>query len=199
MRPKWEFVTGNSNKTADTISCATPPLLATVDNSNCIWSLQDHQPTINSITSSLLHRQYDALQTHQAIDPKLKLLVTRQHASQATDELVLINNLFCVINVQHIRIYVPHPLHNTLLHNVHDATHPGLCTTLREATRLYYWPHMNRDVMNWTKACLHCQAAKVTKHNTTAPIIMALSSSKFHDIHLDIVDLQMNLKECATF
>ena len=91
-------------------------------------------------------------------------------------------------------IYVPHPLRNTLLHDMHDTTHPGLRTTLREATRLYYWPHMNRDVMNWTKACLHCQAAKVTKHNTTAPIIMAPSSSKFHDIHLDIVEPLYELK-----
>ena len=72
-----------------------------------------------------------------------------------------------------------------MLHDIHDTTHPGLKTTLHEATRLYYWPNMNRDVHNW--ACPHCQADKVTKHNTTAPILMASSCGKFHDIHLDIV------------
>ena len=46
---------------------------------------------------------------------------------------------------------------------------------------------MRRDVSNWTKANQHCQAAKVTKHNTTASIVMAPSCGKFHDIHLDIV------------
>ena len=167
MRPNWEFITGSSNTTADAISRATPPSPTPTDDSNCIQSLQDHQPTINSITSSLLHRQYEALRTHQAIDPKLKLLVTKQHASQATEELVLINNLFCIINGQHIRIHVPHPLRNTMFYYVHDATHPGLRTTLREATRLYYWPHMNRDIQNWTRACLRCPAAKVT---TTQPL-----------------------------
>ena len=46
---------------------------------------------------------------------------------------------------------------------------------------------MKCDVLNWTKACLHCQAAKVTKHNTTTPTIMEPSSNKFHDIHLNIM------------
>ena len=43
---------------------------------------------------------------------------------------------------KHIHIYVPYPLRNTMLHDIHDATHPGLRTTLREATRLYYWPNI---------------------------------------------------------
>ena len=51
MRPKWEFITGSKNNTAD---------------SDYVRSLQDYQPTINSITSSLLHHQYEALRTHQA-------------------------------------------------------------------------------------------------------------------------------------
>ena len=109
-------------------------------------------------------------------------------------ELQLINDLFCTITGKHIRIYVAHPLRNTMLHNIHDATHPGLHTTLREATRLYYWPNMNRDIQNWTRVCLRCQAAKVTKQNTTAPTVMAPSSDKFHDIHLDIVGQLNELK-----
>ena len=72
-----------------------------------------------------------------------------------------------------------------MLHDLHDATHPGVRTTLRKATRLYYWPNMRRDINNWTKACHRCQAAKVTKHNTTAPIVMPPSCGKFHDIYLD--------------
>ena len=169
MRPKLEFIAGANNNTADAISCATPPSPPPTSNDSIsICSLQGHQPTINSITSSLLHRQYEALRTHQAVDKELKLLVTKQHTSQPTEELVLIDDLCCVMNIEHIRIYVPHPLRNTILHDIHDATHPGLRTTLREASRLYYWPHMRKYVSSWTKACQRCQAAKVTKHNTTA-------------------------------
>ena len=187
MRPKWQLIGGANNNTADAISCATPPSpQSTPHESSSIHSLQDHQPTNNSTTSSLLHCQYEALRTHQAVGKELKLLVTKQHGSQPTEEFVLINDFICVMN-EHIRIYVPHALCNTMLHDIHDATHPGLCTTLREASRLYYWPHMRRDVSNWTKACQYCQAAKVTKHDTTAPIVIAPSCGKFHDIHLDIV------------
>ena len=147
------------------ISRAPPPSSPTDDENSHIRSLIDDQPTINSITTSLQHRQYKALRTHQALDPKLKLLVTKQHSTQPSIDLQLINNLFCINPGEHIRFYVPHPLRNTMLHDIQDATHPGIKTTLREATRLYYWPNMNRDVHNWTKACLCCQAAK--ELNTT--------------------------------
>ena len=184
---------GVNNNTADTLSGATPPSPPSTypakDENTSLRSIEDFQRTINSIISSLLHRQYEALKTHQAVDDELKLLVTKQHASQPTEELVLINDLFCVTNGKHIRIYVAHQLHNTMLHDMHDATHPGLCRILREATRLYYWPHMRRDVISWTNAYQHCQAAKVTQHNTTTPIVMAPSCFKFHDIHLNIGDL----------
>ena len=169
MCQKWEFIAGSSNNTADAISRATPPSPPpTTDDSSCIQSLEDQQPTINSITTSLQHRQYEALRTHQALDTELKLLITKQHSTQPSVELQLMYDLFCTITVKHICMYVPYPLRNTMLHDIHDATHPCLRTTLHEATRLYYWPNMNRDVKNWTKACLRCQAAKIT--NTTQPL-----------------------------
>ena len=179
MRPKWQFITGASNNTADALSRATPES-ATIDSkkSTCNRSLDYHEPTTNSITTSLRHRQYEALRKHQAADMELKLLVTKQHSSQPSAELELINNLFCTISGKHIRIYVPHPLRNTMLHDIHDATHPGLRTTLQEATRLYYWPSMRRDVKNWMQACQRCQAAKVSKQNTSAPVILPTSSAQ---------------------
>ena len=194
MRPKWKFIAGSKNNTAYAISRATPPSpLPTSDDSICIRSLNDHQP-INSITSSFQHCQYDALGSHQALDTELKLLITKQHSLQPSIELQLVNNLLCIVNGEHIRIYVPHPLRNTMLHDIHDATHPGLRTILREATHLYYWPNMRRDIKNWMQACHRCQAAKITKHNTTAPIVMPPSYEKFHDIHLDVVGPLQELK-----
>ena len=54
MRPTWEFITGASNNTADALSRATPPSPPPKDDdSTCIRSLEDHVPTINSITTSL--------------------------------------------------------------------------------------------------------------------------------------------------
>ena len=149
MHPKREFIAGSNNNTADAISRATPPSPPPItDSISYICSLQDYQPTINSIITSLQHHQYEALRTHQALDTGLKLLTTKQHSTQPSIELQLINNLFCVVTGKHIRIYVPHPLRNTMLHDIHDTTHPGLRTTLREVTRLYYRPNMNCDIQN---------------------------------------------------
>ena len=103
MRPKWEFIAGSSNNTADAISRATPPSPSpTTDNNSCVRSLEDHQPTVNSITTSLQHRQHEALQTHQALDTELKLLVAKQHSTQPSIELQPIKNLFCIITRKHI-------------------------------------------------------------------------------------------------
>ena len=65
--------------------------------------------------------------------------------------------------------------------------HPGVKNTLREAQQQYYWPLMRRDVPNWTKACPHCQAAKITRHNTAPPVMLPPASEKLRDIHLDVV------------
>ena len=44
MHPKWEFIAGSNNNTADAISRATPPSTTTsTDDSGCVRSLEDHQ------------------------------------------------------------------------------------------------------------------------------------------------------------
>lgn len=40
------------------------------------------------------------------------------------------------------------------------AGHFGAKKTTRKITQCFYWPHMARDVTQWTKECLQCQ-----KHN----------------------------------
>ena len=191
MRPTWEFVLGIENVTADALSRATPEAMSI---SKSTRNTEDHTQTINTITNTLVHRQYDAIKAHQAIDEELRLLIGKNHSTNPSQELLLINNLFCVKNNDLIRIYIPQPLRNTMLHDIHDSTHPGIRTTVREAARLYYWPCMNKDVASWARACTRCQSAKIIKHNIAPPVLLPPSSGKFHDIHLDIVGPLTELK-----
>ena len=86
-------------------------------------------------------------------------------------------------------------LYETQCSTTSTTQHIQVCALLSaHYSRLYYWPNMNRDIQNWTRACLCCQAAKVTKHNTTATTVMAPSSDKFHNIYLDIVGPLNELK-----
>ena len=161
LRPRWQFITGSSNNTADALSHATPENTSnsSVSNINKERSLDDYEAAINTITSSLQHREHFALRRHQAVDTELCLLLTNEHSTKASVKLELINGLFCTVTGPNVRIYIPHPLQNTMLHDIQDASHPGLRTTLREATRLYFWPNMRRDINSWTQACQRCQGA----------------------------------------
>ncbi len=59
--------------------------------------------------------------------------------------------------------------------------------TQRLITARFTWPHIKRDVRQWTKACTSCQRAKVNKHTSTPLSTFALPSARFDAIHLDLV------------
>ena len=108
----------------------------------------EYKPTINSITNTLKNCQYEALIAHQKNDPELKQLIKNIDSAEANNKLKLINDLFCIEENNKLRIYVPHPLRNILLHDLHDMAHTGVRNTLREAQQRYYCPFMRRDVTN---------------------------------------------------
>ena len=175
MRPNWQHITGSSNVTADALSRATAAKQSTTaptlspmatDSHSKVSTLffinvpdqsnYEYKPTINSITNTLKNRQYEALIAHQKNDPELKQLVKNSDSAGPNNKLKLINDLFCIEENNNLRIYVPHPLRNILLHDLHDTAHSGVKNTLREAQQRYYWPFMHRDVTNWTKAYPRC-------------------------------------------
>ena len=142
---------------------------------------------INSITNILKNHQCEALIAQQKNYPELKPLTKNSNSAEADIKLKLINDLFCIEENNNLRIYVPHPLRNILLDDLHNTAHPDVRNTLREAQQRYYWPFMHRDVTNWTKACPRCQAAKITRHNTAPPVMLPSASEKFRYIHFDVV------------
>ena len=47
---------------------------------------------------------------------------------------------------------------------------------------------MRQEVIDWTRKCIHCQTAKISRHNKAPVILLPPSTVKFHDIHVDMVD-----------
>ena len=152
MRPNWQHITSLNNVTADAFSRATAAKQSTAaatlspmatDSHSKVSTLffinvpdqdnNEYKTTINSITNTLKKRQYEALIAHQKNDPELKQLVKNSDSAEANNKLKLINNLLCIEENNNLRIYVPHPLCNILLHDLHDTAHPGVRNTLREA------------------------------------------------------------------
>ena len=66
-------------------------------------------------------------------------------------------------------------------------SHTGIRATRRLITARFVQPHVNRNVCQWTRACLSCQRSKVNKHTSTPLSTFAPPSARFDAIHLDLV------------
>ncbi|KAL1124783.1 hypothetical protein AAG570_001404 [Ranatra chinensis] len=71
-------------------------------------------------------------------------------------------------------------------HRIHDTSHPGIRATRRLIAQRYFWPSMNADIAQWTRACIPCQRQKVGRH-TVAPIGVFSPAGRFEHVHLDII------------
>jgi len=69
---------------------------------------------------------------------------------------------------------------------IHNGTHAGFKATYTLLRNRVIWPFMRKDIKNWCKACLVCQANKVTRH-VKPPILQFPTGSRFDTVHIDIV------------
>ena len=118
----------------------------------------------------------DALSRDQAIDafylqdapfhlPKPKL----RELQEADDTLMRIHPRHRTVDDGVWRnntglLLVPHQHRSELIKAVHDASHAGVKSTLRQLQTSYAWPGMHRDVTHYVAHCLSCQQSKITKH-----------------------------------
>nr|CAH8845942.1 unnamed protein product [Trichobilharzia regenti]CAH8864580.1 unnamed protein product [Trichobilharzia regenti] len=117
-----------------------------------------------------------------------------EHLSNKTslkiERVPLLNSeatILCDMSTGTPRPIVPTSLRRTVFESLHNLSHPGIRATDKLISARFAWPGMNRDVRQWTRACVQCQRAKVTKHNITPLGTFATPDARFHHIHLDIV------------
>ncbi len=63
--------------------------------------------------------------------------------------------------------------HQTLISTHHDSPvygHPGINKTNQLLSRQYWWPNMQRDVIEYVKGCAECQRHKINTRPTKAPL-----------------------------
>ena len=54
-------------------------------------------------------------------------------------------------------------------------------------TSRFIWSAINKDVREWTRTCVACQASKVTRHTRSPPATFTPVSSRFEHVHIDLV------------
>lgn len=127
----------------------------------------------------------DNLVSLQEQDQELKDILSGEQACSAT--ITKVGDIYCNICKDQPRRYIPASLRSTIFQEYHNLAHPGIRATKKYLCNKYFWPSMNKDITQWTRTCVSCQKAKVVKHNSSATQSIPPASSKFSEIHLDLV------------
>ena len=146
----------------------------------------------------------DAFSRIEAIDAGQSLLEELQQA-QATDvelQTILANNstslelrrvelgpinVVCDTTQARNRPFVPEALRQSIFGSYHNLSHPGTQATIKIITERYVWPSMKKDITEWSRACIPCQRAKVSKHTNSPILRYEESENRFEHINIDIV------------
>jgi len=87
------------------------------------------------------------------------------------------------------RPYVPANMRRQAFQSLHGMAHPGIKASIKLVGQRFVWPGMQRDCMQWARACIPCQKAKVTRHNITPTEAFIHPTQRFQHVHTDIVGL----------
>ena len=85
------------------------------------------------------------------------------------------------------RCYIPSSVRRIVFRKVHELSHPGIRATLKLVSNRYFWPAMNTDVREWTRACHQCQLNKINRHTKTPIGNFVPPNKRFQHVHIDIV------------
>ena len=95
--------------------------------------------------------------------------------------------LLCDTSTGVPRPLVPPQFRQQVFDTLHTLSHPGVRATQRLITSRYVWPGINKDVREWTRACLQCQRTKVHHHTTTPTGHFPPPDARFSHVHIDLV------------
>jgi transposase InsO family protein len=158
----WEYVTGPSNRAADSLSRQNfPPVHATWDN---LHDIAKSVPTDDAIrlNTHMIVESMDVtdLASQYSSDPEFKdSFQNPQPPFRRRDGRLYNGNLLCLPMGE---------LRDTVLHDHHDAVasgHRGIAKTIASISRSYYWSSLGKDVTEYVRSCDACQRAKAVRQS----------------------------------
>lgn len=96
--------------------------------------------------------------------------------------------IYCDVNGQLARPFVPNSLRQQIFSSLHSVSHPGANASIKLVSQRYVWPGLKKDCRRWSRACLACQRNKISRH-VVSPIndFPAGRTRRFEHIHVDII------------
>jgi transposase InsO family protein len=86
-----------------------------------------------------------------------------------------------------LRPLVPAQFRKQIFTAIHGLAHQGIRATRRLISSRFVWPGLAADVTTWCRACQCCARAKVTRQPASAIQPIAVPTTRFSHIHVDLV------------
>ncbi|KAI5731497.1 hypothetical protein M8J77_010994 [Diaphorina citri] len=73
-------------------------------------------------------------------------------------------HIYCDVSTRTARPFITRPFRRTAFNSIHQLSHLSVNTTVKLVKERYVWPSISKDYRTWTRSCMDCQRAKVTRH-----------------------------------
>ena len=93
--------------------------------------------------------------------------------------------LLCTISTGVPRPLVPREYRKSVFNIIHNLSHTGMRATQKLISDNFIWHGLNKQVNQWARECLHCQAVQT---HVRAPLTnFTIPAKRFSYINVDIV------------
>lgn len=131
----------------------------------------------------------EELAKSQRTDEQLKQLINSDNGLQL--QLIPVpgtsTSLYCDLKTGRPRPFVTEPFRKQVFQSLHGLSHPGVKATRKLIAQKFVWPEIQKDCADWTRGCIQCQKAKITRHNRAPVGNFQPTSTRFEHVHVDIV------------
>lgn len=95
--------------------------------------------------------------------------------------------IFCDVSTSNVRSFVTLPFRKTIFETLQCLLHPGIKATLKLVTQRYVLPSVRTDVRRWSRPCMKCLRANITKHMISPIGTFQQPFLRFQHVHIDII------------
>jgi hypothetical protein len=169
--------------------------LSTISEMNCTV---EYVPGADNKAADCLSR-IEMSQVQLGVDYKAMAAEQEKHAEDAVArpssklklELVAFgeNTLWCDVSTGRPRPLVPTAFRRLVFNAVHAPSHPSIRSSVKLVCDKFVWDGVRRDVRSWTRTCMSCQKAKITRHCDSGIGHFHEPRRRFGHIHVDLVIL----------
>lgn len=142
---------------------------------------------VNAITADKSLWSLDELASAQKADDELALLKGSSSLKPIRLDSASPVLIVCDTAKATIRPFVPKSLRRRVFDMYHNLAHPGVKGTKKLITARYFWPTATDDIKSWVDTCCSCQVSKVNRHTVVPPVQIAIPSTRFSHVNIDLV------------